>query len=311
MKILHKPEGSNGKSLGPLGVTIGNFDGVHTGHLKLLSEIRENTRSLNLSMMTVTFSPHPRQIMSPVNNFLISSEACREQMLAATGCDYLYKIDFNRDLSVLTPDAFIKSFLLDQFEIKKFYLGHDFGFGVNKSGGIQFMQNICEEMDILVALHDQHYIDDIPVSSSVIREKIQQGEMAAANKLLGRQFNIIGSVIKGEGRGRGMGFPTANLEYPLSQLLPSNGVYISKTTIGDMTYHSVTNVGENPTFDSDCSKVTNIETHLLDFDRDIYGEHISVEFVKHLRPERSFNSVNELIAAIKLDIVATREHYQV
>jgi riboflavin kinase / FMN adenylyltransferase len=309
VKLLYSKDSSNWNELGELGVTIGNFDGVHQGHQMFLDEMRKNVSTLQLSMLIVTFSPHPRQIMAPSNNFLINSRDERQRLLTDTGCDLLYEVDFNRDLSVLSPEEFLQNFLLSKFNIRKFYLGHDFGFGVNKSGGIPFMQSLCQKLGIEVSLHGQHYIDGVAVSSSVIRESVKGGEIQRANLLLGREFSISGLVIKGEGRGRGMGFPTANLGYSSSHLIPSNGVYVSKTIIGDMTYHSVTNIGKNPTFNSEDPKKTNIETHLLDFDRDIYGEQIKVEFLQHLRSEKSFKSVNELILAIKNDVISVRDFY--
>lgn len=288
-------------------VTIGNFDGVHLGHREFLSRIHQNCKLTKSKFVVITFIPHPVQILKAHTGFLINTFMERRELLAQCGVDYLLEINFTRDFSTLLPEEFLDKFVFSFSGIEKIYLGHDFVFGANKKGDYQLAKSLCEKKKIKLVLQDEFRLDNRAISSSITRMAISSGEMEKANSLLGRPYFLSGRVIKGQGRGKQIGFPTANMDYDKELIIPAGGVYITRTTIHDMTYNSVTNIGINPTFNM--GQVVNIETHLLDFNRDIYGEEMRVAFLKKLRDEKKFSSVNDLIFQIESDVKTAKVYF--
>ncbi len=291
-----------------VGVVVGNFDGVHVGHQRLLKSILEDCKKEKLELVVVTFVPHPLQILSPANHTLLNSYKDRRALLSEQGVNYLCEIDFTRDFSTLSPTEFLERFLKNAKSVKKIYLGHDFHFGANKAGGIKIIDKFCQENKINFKQEKEFKFKNSNVSSTVIRKKISQGEIEQVSELLGRNFFITGNIIKGDGRGKKIGFPTANIDFFHDRLIPKRGVYITQTMSDGMIYNSVTNIGFHPTFNE--SKKLIIETHILDFDLDIYGEDIVVYFMKYIREEKKFTSVNDLIKQINLDITTTEKYYK-
>jgi riboflavin kinase/FMN adenylyltransferase len=289
-------------------VTIGNFDGVHIGHREFLTRIAKDCKENKCKFVVITFVPHPVQILKAQSGFLINTFIERRELLEQCGVDYLLEVDFTRDFSTLLPDEFLAKYVFSFSKIDKIYLGHDFVFGANKSGDYKLAKNICEKEKVKLILQDEFRLDNHSVSSSVVRAAISSGEMEKVNSLLGRHFFLSGRVIKGQGRGKQIGFPTANIEYGKELITPALGVYITQTTIHDMTYNSVTNVGVNPTFNMGLE--VNIETHLLDFDRDIYGEEMRVNFFKKIRNEIKFASVNALVTQINTDVKTAKDYFK-
>lgn len=285
-------------------VTIGNFDGVHIGHREFLSRISQDCRQSKCKFVVITFVPHPIQILKAQSGFLINTFIERRELLAQCGVDYLLEVDFTRDFSTLLPEEFLEKYVFSFSGIRKIYLGHDFVFGANKSGDYKLAKNLCEKENISLILQDEFRLDNHSVSSSVARAAISKGEMEKVISLLGRPYFLSGRVIKGQGRGKQIGFPTANIDYGKELIIPARGVYITQTTIHDMTYNSVTNIGINPTFNMGIE--INIETHLLDFNRDIYGEEMRVSFLKKIRDEKKFSSVNDLISQIDSDVQSAK-----
>ncbi|MDO9182668.1 MAG: bifunctional riboflavin kinase/FAD synthetase [Bacteriovorax sp.] len=285
-------------------VTIGNFDGVHLGHKEFLSRISLDCKQQKCKFVVITFVPHPVQILKAQSSFLINTFLERRELLAQCGVDYLLEVDFTRDFSTLLPEEFLSKFVFSFPSIDKVYLGHDFVFGANKSGNYKLAKNLCEKENIKLILQDEFLLNNNSVSSSVVRTAILNGEIEKVSTYLGRAYFLSGRVIKGQGRGKQIGFPTANIEFGKELIVPARGVYITRTTIHDMTYNSVTNIGINPTFNMGIE--INIETHLLDFNRDIYGEEMRVSFLKKIRDEKKFTSVNELIAQIDNDVLAAK-----
>lgn len=281
-------------------VTIGNFDGVHKGHREFLSNIHQDCKKTKAKFVVITFVPHPVQILKAQSGFLLNTYKERRELLAQCGVDYLLEVDFTRDFSTLLPEEFLEKYVFSFSGIEKIYLGHDFVFGANKTGDYKLAKCQCEKENIKLVLQQEFRLDNHAVSSSVVRNAVSKGDMEMANSLLGRPYFLSGHVIKGQGRGKQIGFPTANLDYVKDLIIPEKGVYITQTTIHDMTYNSVTNIGVNPTFNM--GHAINIETHLLDFNRDIYGEEMRVSFLKKLRDEKKFSSVNDLIKQIELDV---------
>jgi riboflavin kinase/FMN adenylyltransferase len=214
--------------------------------------------------------------------------------------DYLIELKFTRDFSTLSPEEFLKSFLLNYPCLKDFYLGYDFAFGANKGGGYDLVRSLCSPRKIDVEIQPKYEFQNAVVSSSLIREKLLNGKIDEVDVILGRPFHLEGLVIKGEGRGKMIGFPTANIQVSEDLIVPQKGVYVTKTVYNNMIYKSITNIGNNPTFKD--SNVLNIETNLFDFDTDIYGETIEIEFLHKLRDEKKFPTVNDLVNQIKLDV---------
>lgn len=289
-------------------VTIGNFDGVHLGHREFLSRIHQDCKQIKAKFVVITFVPHPVQILKAQTGFLINTFVERRELLAQCGVDYLLEIDFTRDFSTLLPEDFLEKYVFSFSGIEKIYLGHDFVFGANKSGNYKLAKSLCEEKKVSLILQDEFRLDNHAISSSVVRSSISTGEMEKVNSLLGRPYFLSGRVIKGQGRGKQIGFPTANMDYDKELMIPAKGVYITQTTIHEMTYNSVTNIGINPTFNM--GQIVNIETHLLDFNRDIYGEEMRVSFLKKLRDEKKFLSVNDLISQINSDVESVKKYFK-
>ncbi len=290
-----------------IAITIGNFDGVHLGHKKVLSSMQQNCKNENFEFIVLTFSTHPSFVLRPKDNFLLTSYTERNELISKLGIKWICELEFTRDFSTKSPKEFLEEFIFINDKIKKIYVGHDFAFGANKSGDYELVKELCLEKNIVVEQCEQFSLNEKSISSTQIRSKIQNGEIEQASKLLDRFFSLNGPVIKGEGRGKQIGFATANIFVGKEMIIPKKGVYITKTTINDMNYHSVTNIGINPTFKDNNS--ISIETHILDFDKDIYGENLKVEFIKKLRDEKKFSSVNELIAQIKKDVVLVKEYF--
>lgn len=292
----------------PFALTIGNFDGVHKGHRKVLDYVKSKANELGLKLVVVTFNPHPQEILNPGNYFLLNSFPEKCELIKSCGADFLCEIKFDRNFSTLSPENFLKEYIFNNPNLKSIFLGHDFAFGANKSGGHDLAEKFAQKNNVVFEDLAKFTFAGERVSSSLIREKIKTGLISEANDFLGREYFITGRVVKGDGRGKQIGFPTANIGFEKNRVIPSNGVYATKTCISNMNYFSVTNIGVKPTF-LDHAGVT-IESHILDFDRDIYGEEIQVQFFKRIRDEKKFDSVNSLIKQIEEDVVATREFFE-
>lgn len=309
MKILHNlldiPE-ING-SLPAIGLTIGNFDGVHLGHKELLKKIKKDCSAKNLQFVVMTFIPHPQKILQPdKERFLINSYEQRRTLLKKLGVDVLVELKFTRDFSTLRPEDFLKKHILSYPQLKNFYLGYDFAFGANKEGDYDLVKSICNPLGVEVEIQPKFEFHGQVVSSSLVREKLLSGRIDEVEKILDRPFHLEGLVVKGEGRGKKIGFPTANIQVSPDVLVPHKGVYVTRTIYRGMTYKSVTNVGNNPTFKD--GNYLHIETNLFDFDMDIYGETLDIQFLYKIRDEKKFSTVNDLIAQIRSDADYAREY---
>lgn len=308
MKILHNlldiPKDKDGWPA--IGLTIGNFDGVHIGHRELLKKIKSECKAKNLLFVVVTFVPHPQKILQPEKErFLISSYDQRRELLKRLGVDVLVEMNFTRDFSTLKAEEFVSQYLLTYPNLKDFYLGYDFAFGANKEGGHDLVNAICHPKGVEVEIQPKYEFQGKVVSSSMIRERLLSGKIDEVESILQRPFHLEGVVVKGEGRGKKIGFPTANIQVSADLIVPQKGVYVTRTIYKGMTYQSVTNIGNNPTFKD--GNQLHIETNLFDFNMDIYGELLDIQFLHKLRDERKFPTVNDLIAQIKLDVEAAKK----
>lgn len=263
------------------------------------------SKAENAFSVVISFYPHPYKILRPHECSLINTYEEKEEMLEELGIDYLVEIEFDRDFSNLESHVFLEKYVFINHQIKGLYLGHDFAFGPNKSGTNQLIEKYCDDRNIFFEVQQKYSVSEMNVSSTLIRQKIIDGEVDVAGSLLERNFFIAGLVKKGDGRGKKIGVPTANLEFDHDKIAPKNGVYATKTTLGTRTFYSVTNVGYNPTFND--SQLIHIETHIFDFDEDIYGEKLKIEFCKRIRGEIKFSSIDSLVLQIKNDIQSAKE----
>lgn len=291
-----------------LNITIGNFDGVHLGHQDFLKSIINEAEEINRKVLVITFVPHPAFVLRAEPHFLINTYSERRELLKKLGVDYLLELNFTRDFSTLKPEEFLRQFVFVNKKIKKIFLGHDFHFGANKTGNFELAKVESSKNGVELLMYSEYKVDSSSVSSTIVRNQIQEGRVEVAANMLGRNFFISGRVIKGQGRGRQIGFPTANLGYDKDIILPAKGVYVTNTILNGMLYESITNVGVNPTFNTGYD--IHVETHLLDFSRDIYGDEIRVIFVKKIRDEKKFSSVNELVKQIEEDSIIARKYFK-
>ena len=280
-------------------IALGSFDGVHAGHQKLIEVLEYNAENMGCVSMVYTFGTHPRKILKPERSIhMITSNQKRAQIMDELGVDVLYLEDFQKIMN-LDAEQFFCEILMEKFNVKCIIVGYNFNFGKNGEGNAEKLAQLGHKYKIKIDIVPPVYIKDKIVSSSLIRHKIHEGNVGEVFQFLGRTYSIEGSVIHGKKNGMSMGIRTANLEIGKEMILPKKGVYVTDTKINHTMYKSVTNVGMNPTFQG---ATLSVETHVLDFDCDLYNQDIEVYFIKRLRDEIFFNSTQELIEQIKIDI---------
>ncbi|SMD35913.1 riboflavin kinase / FMN adenylyltransferase [Reichenbachiella faecimaris] len=285
-------------------VTSGTFDGVHFGHQKILKKIVKTARELNGKSVVLTFWPHPRFVLFPEEKTLklLSTFKEKAQLLEAVGIDYLIKVEFTRAFSQLSSETFIQNMLVEQLKTKKLIIGYDHRFGKNRSGSFEYLKENSERFGFEVEEIPRQDIDDVGVSSTKIRQALFHGEVDLAAGFLGRLYSIQGTVVEGKKIGSKLGFPTANISVAEEfKLIPKDGAYAVRAEVGGHWYKAMLNVGIRPTVDG-LNRV--IETHIFDFDQQIYDQPIQIEFVKHLRDEKKFDSLDDLKAQLKKDKVS-------
>jgi len=286
-------------------LTIGNFDGVHKGHLALFDKVKERARAIGGQSVVMTFEPHPLKIMRPANGpRLITHTGQKLELIESAGIDIIVCVSFDRDFAAIPARDFVKNILVQKIGIKEIVVGYDYTFGHNREGDINLLREMGEDLGFVVHLVGPIQIEDSLVSSTSIRRLVQEGRLDKAKVLLGRDFEVQGTVVKGQDRGaRLLGFPTANLN-PHGELLPKRGVYAVRLLIDDAFYNGVTNVGYNPTFGD--TGLT-VETHVLDYSGDLLGKTVKVRFIKRLRDEKAFKNLEALSEQIAEDITQARE----
>ncbi|MDP4179795.1 MAG: bifunctional riboflavin kinase/FAD synthetase [Bacillota bacterium] len=296
------------KLVNSLGVGLGNFDGLHTGHMTLINTLIEETRRMGIDSVLYTFSKHPEHILrKKLNTPLLTTINKKIEILEKTSLDYIYFDKFDESFSRIRPEAFIKDILVDKLNIKLAVTGFDYRFGYKGQGDVNMLEEAGKKFGFKVIIIPPVKIDGEIVSSTSIRHSIDKGNIEKANNYLKRRYSISGKVVKGRQIGNTIGFPTANI-LPLDYIvIPQKGVYITQTLFEGELFNSVTSIGMNPTF-KDVSSIS-IETYLLDFNNDIYGKNIEVFFLKRIRKEKAFGSVEELVKQIKDDVLFAREFF--
>lgn len=292
-------------------VTIGAYDGVHSGHRAVIAQVRERAQALGCRSVVVTFDRHPASVVRPESApKLLTSLEQKLELLAETGIDAVYVVRFDDERSQETPTAFVQRALVGDLRAKEVVVGEDFHFGHKRSGNVALLREVGAAHDFTVAPLELIARPDgvaEPVSSTAIRRALAGGQVEVACRLLGREFEIRGVVVHGDERGRTIGFPTANVEVSGIYCMPADGVYAGRVTLDDDSVHSCAiNIGRRPTF-VDHADHSLLEVHLLDFSGDLYDRHVRVAFVKFLRSERKFEGLDALKAQLAIDIAAARD----
>lgn len=283
-------------------LTIGTFDGVHIGHQKIIDQLNEEAKKVGGESVLFTFYPHPRMILFPDAHGLqlLSTQEEKLAYLAECGIDNVIVQPFTFDFSRLSALEFVRDFLVNKLHVKKLIIGYDHQFGKNREGSIDFLRSISDVYDFEVIEIPAQDIDDVNVSSTKIREALKKGDVQTANKFLGRAYSLTGTVVHGKQLGRTIGFPTANIELnDDTKLIPGNGVYAVKVVVDGQTYFGMLNIGNRPTVNETLDR--SIEVHIFDFDGIIYNADITVEFVRFVREEQTFASVNHLRFQLQQD----------
>jgi riboflavin kinase/FMN adenylyltransferase len=282
-------------------VTVGNFDGVHLGHQMLFSEVVTNAYNNKGTSVVVTFDPHPLQVLRPeIGIKLISTYEQKVELISYAGIDVLVVIPFTREFAKTSAESFVDDILISTIGVKELVVGYDYAFGKGRQGNIEFLREQGEQKGFPVSVVEPFYVDDMLASSTKVRELVNEGRMMDVKKLLGRSYQIRGMVQEGKKRGGPVvGFPTANLHISEEDLCPRHGVYVTQVVFDGKCYGGVLNIGYNPTFGGN---QLSVETHIFDFNQEIYGKKIKINLLKFLRGEQKFSGPAELADQIKEDI---------
>jgi riboflavin kinase/FMN adenylyltransferase len=284
-------------------VTIGNFDGVHRGHAALLAELRERARTIGGPGVALTFEPHPLQILQPKQFMpVLTTVSDRAAYMQACGADEVIILQVNRDLLQLRATEFFERIIRQNLNARAVVEGFNFGFGRGREGNVEILMALCRQHGMAVDIVPPLLVDGVPVSSSRVRNSLTRGMVRDAAALLGRTYRLRGVVGTGQKRGRTIGFPTANLE-SIETVIPGDGVYAARALVGEQVWASAANIGPNPTFGEHVRKV---EVHLIDYEGDLYGKPVAVDFIDRIRDTRPFSSAAELTQQLKSDIETAR-----
>lgn len=290
-------------------VTVGTFDGVHEGHRSLIETVVQKAKKRNARSVVISFDPHPRDIINPGSAGIKQLTTIRErrEILEEIGIDVLLIIPFTRDFSLLSSEEFVKDIVFEKVGVSEFVIGYDHHFGKDRTGTIETVENLGEELGFDAFIVSKKEMGNITVSSTKIRNELSEnGNVEQAADLLGRKYLLNGIVIHGDKRGRKIGYPTANLkaEHP-NKVIPKNGVYAVRVRVGEHWYGGMMNIGHRPTFD----KIElRLEVNIFDFDEDIYGQTIQVRFHKRLRDEVKFSGIDELVEQLGIDKESALEY---
>ena len=286
-------------------IALGNFDGVHKGHMELINRAVKNAKKLNIKSSLLLFNEHTDNLVKVGKKDIITTNQTKFEIIEGLGVDIIYLINFTREFMSYTPIMFLKDFLSDNLKIKGIVVGYDYTYGYKKSGNVDFLNKnkfLFKSVDVI----DQISSHGVKISSTLIRSLIEEGKLKEANELLSRPYKLIGEIIHAKGLGKKMGYPTANLKLIDNFVIPRYGVYDTDIIINGERFRASTNIGTNPTVEHDGIK---IEAHILDFNRDIYGEIVELELLDFVRPELKFDSIEELFEQIAKDVLVTRNRW--
>jgi len=290
-------------------VTIGTFDGVHYGHQKIIKRLCELARIMGGESVILTFFPHPRLIIDPENQDLkmINTITEKAKILADLGVDHLIITPFTRDFSNLSPDEYIKDILVDTIGVKQLIVGYDHRFGKDRKGGMKDLEAFSKHFDFKIEEIPEQDINDVAVSSTKIRNALLNGEVALAASFLGYDFSLHGQVVKGDKIGRTIGYPTANIFVEETyKLIPSDGIYAVTVEMNAEVYKGMAYIGQRPTING---MTRNIEVNIFDFNKEIYGQDITMNFLEFLRHDVKFTGLEALKEQLHKDKLATLDYF--
>ena len=297
MKIFHGTDNANITRSTVL--TLGVFDGLHLGHQRIMRTVVNRARAAKAVPTAITFDPHPRSVLYPENAPpLLQTLDQRLSNFEVLGIEQTIVIRFDKDFANRDAEIFLRDIVHERLQAKEVYLGKGFAFGRNRGGNIELLRRISRELGFAADEVPEITLRGQRISSSKIRELLAAGRTNLARRMLGRPYGVEGQIVRGDQRGRTIGFPTANLK-PRNRVIPKYGVYATATLINDVWRRSITNVGVRPTFDGD--KEPSIETYVFDFDGDLYGDVLRVRFLHRIRDEKKFGGIEELKAQIGRD----------
>jgi riboflavin kinase / FMN adenylyltransferase len=291
-------------------ITIGTFDGVHTGHQQIIAQLKQEAAAINGETVIITFHPHPRKVIASKPIFMLNTLGEKIELLEAKGIDHLVVVAFNDDFSRQSAEAYVKDFLFARFNPHTVIIGYDHRFGRDRQGDYQLLEIYGKEMGFAVKDIPEHILNNITVSSTKIRSALFENDIATANECLGYDYFFEGTVVEGNKLGRTIGYPTANLLIENEEkLIPGNGVYAVTASLatadGFITHNAMMNIGVRPTVDGTKRM---IEVNIFDFDADIYGKTVRVSLKKYLRGEVKFNGLPALQAQLALDKLAALQY---
>jgi riboflavin kinase/FMN adenylyltransferase len=302
--VIHYPDDQRPPRWKPPVLALGNFDGMHRGHLKIIERVRRGAEERGSSAIAMTFDPHPSKIVRPDKAApLLMTKSQKLEALARAGMHGVAIIRFTPELALWDPETFVRSVLVEWLHVSEVWVGANFLFGHDRAGNFSALRSLGARYGFRAEKIDPVRYKDFVVSSTRVRRLISEGRVDEAGALLGHHYAIDGTVVHGQHRGRGIGFPTANL-CSENELIPPQGVYATTAIMDGVAYQSITNIGSRPTFET--SDATVIETHVLDLDRDLYGAKLRLAFVQRLRDEKRFEHVDALKAQIEADRAQAR-----
>jgi riboflavin kinase/FMN adenylyltransferase len=291
---------------GPLFLAIGVFDGVHLGHRAVISTSTRHAHSADGTPVVVTFDPHPAKVLRPSDApHLLTATQHKIALIRALGVGHLLVIEFDKNFASTSPETFVERLVQTSKPLREICVGHEWSFGKNRAGNLELLKRLGARFDFNVVGITPVTANGAAVSSTAIRQAIEAGELEKAASMLGREYTILGTVTGGEKLGKKIGFPTANLSAH-SEQFPPDGVYFAEAWFDGVLLHGVVNLGFRPTVSTGKPERI-LEIHLLDFDRDIYGKDLEIRFVRYLRPEKKFDSVDALVRQIDIDVRQARE----
>lgn len=292
-------------------VTLGNFDGVHLGHQRIFEKVKEEASKIGGQGVVITFEPHPLKVLSPQHcPPLLTPFRKKMVLIELSGIETVLCIEFSVAFSKISPHEFFKNILVEKVKVRKIIVGYDYRFGKKRSGDVESLKSMGKRFNVEVEVMQALRVDHTIASSSKIRELINNGQVEDASRLLGRDYLIMGKVVEGQKRGHTLGFPTANLE-PSDELYPKRGVYAVEVEWNRQRFQGLANVGLNPTFlpaQMEKEGRSSLEVHILNFDKEIYGDQLQVHFKKRIRDEIRFDTPSSLIDQIQKDIAWAKEN---
>jgi riboflavin kinase/FMN adenylyltransferase len=290
-------------------LTIGSFDGVHLGHQQLIQELNDQAHRAGAVSIVLTFHPHPSVILRKrAGAFYLTTVLEKVELLDRLGTDIVISLPFTYELSQSKARDFIRD-LVSHLGFRQLWIGNDFALGKDREGNANYLELLGRDFGYKVNVFNQVTIDNFKVSSSMIRNLLLEGNIVQANRFLGRPYNVSGKIVHGDGRGKSIGIPTANLDTGKEKLIPAAGVYACRALINNLELSAAVNIGVRPTFHQDIQQ-SHVEAHIIDYSHDIYDELLGLEFLARLRNEQKFSSVDELISQVRNDINKTREIFK-